>query len=74
MTVQQIANRDRQFYEVERIVSHRKTGNRYTFKVKWAGYDEVTEEPLTSLKNNVFLHDYLRSHNLQFLLPAAFRK
>ena len=53
---------DGDFYEVERILSHRKTGNSFEYLAKWQGFPEaeatwVREEDFASAD---FVRDYWR--------------
>ena len=75
----EIANSDTQSFIVDGIVSH--TGDKRTkmnmmFMHKWRGYeghpDEFSEVPWGNLKNNVFLHNYLRENNMTSLIPRTF--
>ncbi len=70
-----VANRDRQFFDVERIIEHtghkgRKSSMR--FHVKWVGYDDQTWEPWDNLKSNAVLHEYLRQNNMERLIPKSY--
>ena len=67
---------DREEYLVEEILAHRGDPKRKTsleFLVKWKGYTDENNswEPWNNLKDNSFLHDYLRSHGFSKLLPAS---
>lgn len=70
MSVQQIANRNRDVYEVERILSHRK---RYIFTVKSVGDGKPTKEALADFKNHIYLHAYIRENNLTHSIPEEFQ-
>ena len=61
--VKSVALRDGQYYNVEKIVSHKgswKTKTRMTFEVKWEDYDDKanTFESYETLKRNIKLHEY----------------
>ena len=48
-------------FEVERIVSAHRVGGGWKVSVKWAGYSDLTEEPLSRVKHDVRHHpDLLR--------------
>ena len=75
----EIANSDTQSFIVDGIVSHtgdKRTKTKMMFMVKWKGYeghpDEFSEVPWGNLKNNVFLHNYLRENNMTSLIPKTF--
>ena len=40
-----------------------------TFQVKWKGYDEVSWALQTNVRDNVILHNYLKTHKL---IPKRF--
>ena len=40
-----------------------------TFQVKWKGYDEVSWALQTNVRDNVILHNYLKTHKL---IPTRF--
>ena len=72
----QIANKDKQLYDVERIISHKGTWTHkktLKFEVKWVGYDETTLEPWKNLLHNARLHDYVKSHKKTSMLPQKYR-
>jgi hypothetical protein len=72
----EIATKDKELYLVEAIQKHLGTPakrTQMTFFVKWQGYDELSWEPWDSLKNNIILHNYLREHKLERLIPKQFR-
>ena len=57
---------------VERILAH--TGNLkkrklMKFKVKWAGYEDVTWEEWKNVRLVDKLHDYLRANGMKALIP-----
>jgi hypothetical protein len=67
---------DREEFLVEEILAHRGNDKRKTsleFLVKWQGYSDENNswEPWNNLKDNSFLHDYLRKHGLSRLIPAT---
>ena len=73
-----IANRDYQLFEVAEILHHQgdpKRKSMMTFLVHWTGYshEEDSWEPWAELRNNPKLHTYLRSKNLQTLIPKEHR-
>jgi len=79
-----VANQASQNWDVEKILSHtgkpfdskrNDTKKTMTFKVKWVGFDETTDEPYTnrSLFKTAAMHDYLRENNLKSLIPAAYK-
>ena len=75
----EIANSDTQSFIVDSIISHtgdKRTKSKMMFKVKWQGYeghpDEFSEVPWGNLKNNVFLHNYLRDNNTASIIPKTF--
>jgi len=77
----EVANSDSQLHAIERIVSHtgdRKHKSRMTFRVKWLGYeghpDEFTNEPWANVRTTFALHEYLRLHNMESLIPKQFRR
>jgi hypothetical protein len=74
-------NRIKKSYEesetfiVESIQHHKGTQfkkEQMTFRVKWEGYNEETWEPWDNLKDNVILHNYLRSIKLMALIPKKY--
>jgi hypothetical protein len=74
----EIAMRDHQEFEVERILDHRGTvreRRNLRFLVKWANYpdDESTWEPYEALREVAALHDYLTTHYMKALIPRRFR-
>jgi hypothetical protein len=74
-----IAMCDEQFYEIERILTHKGQFNKKDtlyFKVKWLGYEDKeddTWEPWKNLRNNAILHAYLRDNNLTKYIPNGFK-
>ena len=73
----EIANRDKEIFDVERIVSHNgtvKNRKELTFRVAWKGYPgEDTDEPYSSLRSNTKLHEYLRAKKMTSLIPDEFK-
>lgn len=64
-------------YEVAEVVGRSGRWDRKNtlyFKVRWEGYslDECTWEPWSVMRDNTFLHDYLRQQGQQKLIPAKF--
>jgi hypothetical protein len=60
-------------YIVERIISHKGRLARkreLTFQVKWLGFEEITEEPWETLRDNAVLHVYLRLQGLEKWIPT----
>ena len=52
---------DIQFWEVEAIVGHSYTWSRgWSVKVKWWGWEELTDEPLSHIHNLGVYVDYWR--------------
>ena len=77
----EVANSDSQLHIIERIVSHtgdKRQKSKMTFKVKWLGYDghpdEYTDEPWANVRTTIALHEYLRTHNMESLIPTQFRR
>ena len=65
--------RDNNELVVERILAH--TGNLkkrklMKFKVKWAGYEDVTWEEWKNVRLVDKLHDYLRANGMKALIPT----
>jgi hypothetical protein len=64
-----LAATDENEYVVERIVSHRPTGDtrsqplsKYLFEVKWQDFEETTWEPYSGLKDLDPLEEYSKLH------------
>ena len=64
-----LAATDRNEYVVERIVSHKPTGekrtlplSKYLFEVKWQDFDETTWEPYSELRNLEPMDAYAAKH------------
>ena len=69
-----IARRDYMEFFIESIVRHKGNSRRKSdmkFLVKWLNYNEShdTWEPWESLRLADALHDYLRNHNMNKLIP-----
>ena len=61
-------------YYIERVISHtgqKRRPGAMKFKVKWLHYDEITDEPYVNVKFNEVLHEYLRKHGMESLIPAS---
>jgi len=75
-----IAIRDQGEFIVEKIVDAltdpHVSKTQWSFKVRWAGYDETLDDWLDwdDLKNVEALHDYLRKHNLAKHIPKSNQK
>jgi hypothetical protein len=75
-----IAFRDKNEFEVERIVDHSgdltKTKSHWDFKVRWKDYppEEDLWLPWKELRNNPRLHEYLREHGLTKFIPKEHRE
>ena len=59
---------------IESIVTHKGNSRRkkeFKFLVKWLNFDEShnTWEPWESLRLTDALHDYLRLHNMEKIIP-----
>ena len=70
----EIARRDSNEFVVEKILEHRGDPKKRTslrFQVLWAGYplSEATWLPWGELRDNSALHEYLRLHHLERLVP-----
>ena len=71
-----VALRDNQYFEVERIDAHRGDANKVSnlqFRVKWIGFEEPTWEPWKNVYKVGALHEYLRTHNMKRLIPKHFK-
>jgi hypothetical protein len=69
-----IAMRDREEYEVQKVLDHQgdpKLKGQMKFLVKWKGYDKNHNswEPWKSLRLVDKLHEYLKDHNMEKLIP-----
>lgn len=49
----------RKLYAFENIIGHKYDNQKYYYKVKWAGTDEITYEPLSQFSNSQFVEEYL---------------
>jgi len=61
-TARDVANHGQQLWDVEKILSHKgslKNKTSLTFRVKWVGSDEITEQTWSLLSNHRLLHHYL---------------
>lgn len=71
-----IANKDKGFFEVEKVISHKgTTRNDLQFLVKWLGYDnsENSYVAFTELKNNALLHKYLLKKKMGRFIPKSLK-
>jgi Chromo (CHRromatin Organisation MOdifier) domain len=71
------ARRDHLEYFVEKVFAHRgnlKFKRNLEFHVRWLNYDESHDswEPYAALRDTAQLHEYLRLHNLETLIPRKF--
>lgn len=78
VSLHSIAARDEQQFIVESITQHKgntraKHPRALYFYCTWQG-GEKTWEPFQSLKNNIILHNYLRSKNLEKFIPTNFQE
>ena len=71
-----VANYDHSEFEVEEILNHsgkpiKNSATKMMFLVKWKGFDheENTWEPWKNLRDNSFLHEYLKKNNFSHVLP-----
>ena len=58
---------DNQEYEIERILSHKKTRNRMLYQVRWRGYDAMEDSWLgeEDLANAIdLMQDYQLRHGI----------
>eukprot|EP01040_Poterioochromonas_malhamensis_P013059 gene13059-14326_t len=78
-----IAARDKGLLEVEEVIFHsgydEENPNRKTllkFHVKWKGLSHIDDswQPYSNLRSTEALHDYLKSRNLEHLIPTEFRQ
>jgi hypothetical protein len=72
------AAKDKHMLIVKAIHGHKRNGSRLKnmrFHVEWEGSPDFTWEPYSNLtlRKNSVLHEYLRVHNLERLIPATFR-
>ena len=77
----QIANADKQSYDIDEILSHKGNKNKPStmkFQVKWAPINdqpaEVTWEPYSNLRTTSALHEYLVEHKMKKLIPTKFKQ
>jgi hypothetical protein len=73
-----IARRDYLEFFVEKIISmtgEPKRVRTLKFLVKWVGYDDSHNsiEPWANLRDVDVLHNYLRQHKLEHLIPTKFK-
>jgi hypothetical protein len=73
-----VARRDHMEFFVEQILDHRGNIKRRTtleFYVKWLNYpdNENSWTPYSHLRDTDKLHEYLRSKNMQRLIPKKFQ-
>ena len=75
----QVAAKDKEEFIVDHIVTHRtndcKAIKGWEFKVRWVGYESQQDDwlPYKNLRQNVFLHNYLRDKNMLTKIPKEFR-
>jgi len=63
-------------YIVERIINHQGKSNRrssLSFEVKWEGYEETSWEPYNKLRDNQYLHNYLKENKMQQHIPKRYK-
>ena len=73
-----IARRDHLEFFVDKVFGHRgdvKSKRDLEFHVKWLNYDESHDswEPYSALRDTSQLHEYLRLHKLEKLIPRKFK-
>jgi hypothetical protein len=73
-----IARRDHLEFFVDKVFGHRgdvKSKRDLEFHVKWLDYDESHDswEPYSALRDTSQLHEYLRLHKLEKLIPRKFK-
>jgi transposase InsO family protein len=73
-----IARRDHLKYYVEKAFANRgnlKFKRNLEFHVRWLNYDEShdSSEPYAALRDTAQLHEYLRLHKLEKLIPQKFK-
>lgn len=73
-----VAYKDQQLFLVDHITQHAGVTSKPSsmdFKVRWAGLGEEFDLwlPWKELRNNIKLHEYLRTHGLQKLVPREHR-
>jgi hypothetical protein len=72
-----IALQDEDMYIVEAILNHQGEKNKskiykkttLRFLTKWVGFDKPDWQPYKNLENNIILHNYLKKHKLEYLIP-----
>ena len=72
-----IARKDYLEFFVEKILGmtgDAKRVNTLKFEIKWLGYDDSYNswEPWKNIRDVVVVHDYLRTNDLQRLIPKKF--
>jgi hypothetical protein len=75
-TARDVANHGQQLWDVEKILSHKgslKNKTSLTFRVKWVGSDEITEQTWSLLSNNRLLHHYLIQIGKPHFIPIKYR-
>jgi len=73
LTPDQVAMRDQQFFEVEKVLDHKgdiKKISTLKFLTKWKGY-ENSDNTWQDWKD-IMLHQYLINKNLGYLIPKSF--
>ena len=73
-----VARRDHMEFFVEKVFEHRgdlRFMKNLEFHVKWLHYDESHNswEPFSALRDTAKLHEYLRIHKLERLIPHKFK-
>ena len=61
-------------YFVEEIRGHTgdfKKKSTVKFTVKWKGYEQTTSEPWSTMRNNLFVHQYLRKIGKEKEIPKC---
>jgi len=77
LTPDQVAMRDQQFFEVEKVLDHKgdiKKISTLKFLTKWKGYEnsDNTWQDWKDIRSNLMLHQYLINKNLGYLIPKSF--
>ena len=77
-TARQTANKGKQVFDVEQILSHTgsfKRGHRKSliFRVKWKNYEKITSEPWSGLRSNRMLHLYLIAIGKSDQIPDIYK-
>ena len=77
----QVANADKQVFDVDKILSHRGNKNKPStmeFQVKWMPIGtqeaEITWEPYRSLRATEALHIYLTENKMRTLIPSQYKE